>query len=87
MHYLFNYPWMHYAEQDSLFQIQGLAESRGSYALEAERKMGQLLELTKKNTGAKGIGPICHPWFTQAARERQWLSRPAAPSSWDIFFP
>ena len=64
MHYLFNYPWMHYAEQDSLFQIQGLAESRGSYALEAERKMGQLLELAKKNTGAKGIGQFCHPWFT-----------------------
>ena len=47
-----------------LFKIRGLAQSRGSYALEAERKMGQLLELAKKNTGAKGIGPICHPWFT-----------------------
>jgi len=35
-----------------LFQIRGLAQSRGSYALEAERKMGQLLELAKKNTGA-----------------------------------
>jgi hypothetical protein len=40
------------------------AESRLLYAREAERKMGQLLELAKKNTGAKGIGPICHPSFT-----------------------
>ena len=47
-----------------LFKIRGLAQSRGSYALEAERKMGQLLELAKKNTGAKGIGQICQPWFT-----------------------
>jgi hypothetical protein len=30
---------------------------------EAERKMGQLLELPEKNMGAKGIGPICRPWF------------------------
>jgi len=69
------------------FQIRCLAQSRGSYALEAERKKGQLLELAKEFTGAKGIGPICHPWFTLAARERQWLSRPTAPSIWDIFFP
>src|SRR5579872_6303484 len=70
-----------------LFKIQGFAQSRGSYALEGEHKMGQLLELTKKNAGAKGIGSSCHPWFTQAARERQWPSRPTVPSIWDIFFP
>jgi hypothetical protein len=78
------------AHRPLLFQIRGLAQSRGSYALEAERKMGQLLKLAKKNNGAKGIGRFAIPgllWFTEAARERQWLSRPTAPSNWDIFFP
>jgi len=70
-----------------LFQIGDLEQGGGSYALEAERKLGQLAELAKKNPEDKGIGPICYSWFTQAARERQWLSRPTAPSNWDIFSP
>lgn len=49
-----------------MLKIRDLTGSHraGPYALEAERKMGQLLKLAKKNTGPKGIGPICHPWFT-----------------------
>jgi hypothetical protein len=34
-----------------------------------------------------GLGRPARTWFTQAARERQWLSRPTAPSNGDIFFP
>ena len=44
-----------------VFQIRGLAKSRGSYALEAERKMGQLLELAKKNTGLRALGRFAIP--------------------------
>jgi hypothetical protein len=73
-----------------LFQIRGLAHNRDSYALEAERKMGQLLKLAKKNTGAKGIGPICYPPFTpgllrQHAKDGCCRDRRHRPVG--IFFP
>jgi hypothetical protein len=48
------------------------------------------MRLKPKKNGLRALGRFAIPGlprFIQAARERQLLSRPTAPSSWDIFSP